>query len=364
MNVDVRVPPHGGQLHRIAERFGIRVAGLIDFSANINPDGPSAAALEALREALKDPATLREYPDVEETQLRLSISAYTGVAPDAIAVANGFVPLLDAALRCLPIRRCLLPLPAFSEYRSALERAGVTVTPYVLDQAIDFRYQPDGLLAALEDGACDSILLANPQNPSGVLCDRVTLNKFLEEAAKLDICVLLDEAFIDYAPAHSMVTETERLANLVVFRSVTKFHGFPGLRVAYATSQNATVGMINQNLAPWSITTLAAIAVRATLADALYAERALKLNHQRREDLLSHLKALGFNTYLAAANFLLIRFQSVADAEYLWERLIRDYGIVLRHCANFEGLSRNHLRCAVLKDEDNCRLARAFAQLR
>jgi threonine-phosphate decarboxylase len=364
MSVDAAIPPHGGQLHRIAELFGVSASKLLDFSANINPEGPSALALEALREALNDPATLSKYPDLDEVQLRLSISAYLGVAPDAIIVANGFVPLLVGALRSLPIRRCLVPVPSFGEYRGALERVGVTVTPFILDQALDFRYQPDELLAALRSGDHDSILLANPQNPSGVLCDRAVLRAFIEGAAKLNIRVLLDEAFIDYAFEQSLAKDVQKFPNLVVFRSVTKFHGIPGLRVAYAVAQSAMAHTISQELPPWSVTTLAAIAVRATLVDTDYAERALRLNYERRKDLIAQLMALGLSTYPAAANFVLIHFQSAAEAENCWKRLIVDYGIVLRHCTNFEGISHDHLRCAVLSNKENSRLIRALAQVR
>jgi threonine-phosphate decarboxylase len=364
MNIDSGTPLHGGQLRRIAELFDIPVPGLLDFSANINPEGPSPVVLAALREALKDPAILSQYPDLEETQLRRSISAYAGVALDEIAVANGFVPLLDATLKVLPIRNCLVPVPAFCEYRRALERNGVTVTPFVLDQAADFRYQPDELIAALRGGGHDSILLANPQNPTGVLCDRAALTEFMEEVVKLNVTVLLDEAFIDYVSEHSMVKDVTRFPNLIIFRSVTKFHGIPGLRVAYAVAQDATILKIHQNLAPWSITTLSAIAVRAALADAAYRERTLRLNKVRKENLIAQFKALGFSTYPGAANFLLIYFQSFTEAKHFWQRLILDHGIVLRHCTNFEGISHNHLRCAVLGDEENSRLLKALARIR
>jgi threonine-phosphate decarboxylase len=362
MKANFVLPPHGGQLHRIAERFGVPATGLLDFSANINPDGPPASVLEALREALNDPTVLSAYPDLEETQLRLSVAGHTGVGAKSIVVANGFVPLLDVVLRTLPIRRCLLPVPAFGEYRNALERAEVAVTPYVLDQEADFRYDNDALLRALTTGRHDAILLANPQNPSGVRCERSVLTALIEEAAKLNIYVLLDEAFIDYAPMQSLVRDTDRFVNLIVFRSVTKFHGIPGLRVAYAV--NAAARAMRQNLAPWSITTLAAIGVRAALSDEIYAKRTLQLNNSRREFLAGQFRGLGLDTYPAAANFLLLRFPSVADAESCWKRLILDHGIVLRHCGSFEGLAGNHLRCAVRGDEENARLVKALADCR
>ena len=363
MIADVSTPQHGGQLRKIAERFGVPLVSLLDFSANINPEGPSSFAMDALHQALKDPATLTAYPDLEETQLRNAISASINVPPEEIAVANGFVPLLNAALTVFPIRRCLMPVPAFGEYRSALERAGVEVAPYFLDQAKDFRYQPDKLLTELVTGHHDCILFANPQNPSAVLLDGSVLVKFLEDAARLDVCILLDEAFIDYAPAHSMVKEMERFAKLVVFRSVTKFHGCPGLRVAYAVARNTIIRKMQQALAPWAITTLAKVGVQASLTDAAYKKRTLRLNGQRREHLLMGLEALELRTYPSDANFVLIRFPSSAEAVSCRDRLIRDYGVVLRDCGSFEGLTTDHLRCAILDDERNARLLFALAQI-
>ena len=59
------VPFHGGQLRQIAERFGIPVSELLDFSANINPDGPPAGVFSVLRHALREPSVLTEYPDLD-----------------------------------------------------------------------------------------------------------------------------------------------------------------------------------------------------------------------------------------------------------------------------------------------------------
>ena len=362
MKADINIPPHGGQLHRIAERFGIGVSALMDFSANINPEGPPALVVQALKEALEEPAVLSQYPDLEEIQLRLSISDHIGVASEGIVAANGFVPLLDAVLRGIPIHRCLLPVPAFSEYRNALERSNIAVTPYQLDQEQDFRYQPEDLLKTLKTGRHDALLLANPQNPSGVLCNREDLITLIKGAAKDNIYVLLDEAFIDYAAPHSVVGEIRLYPNLVIFRSVTKFYGIPGLRVAYAVAEPDIANKIQKQLPPWPITTMAAIAIRAALTDRIYAERSLALNDQRRDFLTNGLNALGFHTYPSAANFVLIRFRSIDEAVECWQQLILNHKIVLRHCTTFEGLAHNHLRCAIRDDRANSDLIRALAQ--
>ena len=138
-------PSHGGQLPRIAARFNIPIERLIDFSANINPEGPPASVLAALHRALEDPATLTNYPDLDIQALKQSITDHlnqdavilsaaknlgssseaagslrapsirsltpngwevssppaTSITPQNLSIANGFVPLLEATIRTL-----------------------------------------------------------------------------------------------------------------------------------------------------------------------------------------------------------------------------------------------------------------------
>lgn len=354
------IPLHGGQLRQIAARFALPVSELLDFSANINPEGPPPSTVDALRDALENPSFLTTYPDLEEIQLKASLGTYSGVSPAHLSVANGFVPLLEAALRTLSVRRCLLPVPAFVEYRAALERARVHVTPCVLRPEANFAYELEPLLSQFHSDAFDTILLANPQNPSGVLCDRTKMMRLIDEAGARNIRVLLDEAFIDYAPAQSLATEVQHLPHVMVFRSVTKFHGCPGLRVAYAIANGSITATLNAHLPPWPITTLAALAVRAALADDAFTQRTLSLNVSRREHLLGELADLPLQVYSSAANFLLFRLPPAIEASNFWTRLICEHRIVLRDCSNFESLPAGYFRCAVRTPKENAQLVAAL----
>ena len=351
-------PLHGGQVRQIADRFGIPAPELLDFSANINPDGPPAAVSSTLREALNEPSILTNYPDLDEMELKQSLARYAGVQPENVAVANGFVPLLDAALRTLPVRRCLVPVPAFVEYRRALERSRVEMVPHILTADSDFSCNTD-----LFGGSYDAILLANPQNPSGILASRDTLLRIAGDAAERKIYLLLDEAFIDYCPAASLAREIDRFPTLIVFRSVTKFFGMPGLRIAYAVANAKTVGQVSQKIAPWPITTLASLAAGAAVQNAAFVRRTIALNRERRSQLQRSIEQLGVHVYRSAANFLLLRLPETVNCQEFWERLIREHYIVLRNCANYEALSDQHLRAAVRSDAENDRLVEALAQL-
>jgi threonine-phosphate decarboxylase len=351
-------PHHGGQLRNLATHFDIPATNLLDFSANINPDGPPPAVLPALKHALEDPATLSLYPDLDERELKQSIANYVAVEPAQIAVANGFVPLLEAALRILPIRRCLLPVPAFTEYRNALARARISVMPYPLPASESFRYDPHALLAADQD----AILLANPQNPSGICTPYDEMVGLVSEAAARNIFVLLDEAFIDYIPEHSLVRNTTGSSNLIVFRSVTKFHAMPGLRIAYAVGSPALIAALTTHLPPWPITTLASCAARTALVDHDYAAQTRERNTHRRELLIAGLKALNLDPHPSSANFVLFRLPNNIDATTLWQRLILEHRIVLRDCSNFQSLPPGYLRAAVRNEADNERLLQALEQ--
>ena len=344
-----QLPTHGGQLRQIAERFGIPLSQLLDFSANINPEGPPPAVISTLHARLEDPGSLGCYPDIELTELKQSLAHYAGVALDNIVVANGFVPILDAALRALRIRHCLMPVPAFVEYRSALTRARIKITPQLLASGSNFAYN----IESMQDGDHDAILLANPQNPSGVSCNPETLLQLVAAAATKNIVILLDEAFIDFIASESLSPYVERFPNLIIFRSVTKFHGIPGLRVAYAVASAELARLVTYELPPWPVTTLVAHAVRAALDDAAYAERSRLLNRERRALMQSELNQLGIHSYNSAANFLLLRLPCDIKSDLFWQRMILDNHMVLRNCHNYEGLGDRYLRAAVRTEMQN-----------
>jgi threonine-phosphate decarboxylase len=351
------ITTHGGQLRQIAAHYGIRASEILDFSANINPDGPPQSVLAVLRRSLENPLTLSEYPDLDLIDLKQSIATHLAIEAASISVANGFVPLLEAAIRARKICRCLLPLPAFSEYRRTLEVCGVEVVPYPL-QPHAFAYDSNALIAAIEDANADAILIANPQNPSGHLATGKDITSLIEGTGTT---VLLDEAFIDYAPAESLAVQTPIYQNLITFRSVTKFFAMPGLRIAYGIAHPDNAAFINHILPPWPITTLATVAVQAALADVSYQRHARQQNASRRDSLVSALTRLGIEPSPAAANFLLLPLPS--DALNIWLSLLKDHRILLRSCANFDSLSGQYLRTAIRTESENARLITALTQV-
>jgi threonine-phosphate decarboxylase len=237
----------------------------------------------------------------------------------------------------------------------------VEIEPHILTADTNFEYDVSHLADALAKGVHDALLLANPQNPSGVLTPKDVLLPLVSSCAQRNVTVLVDEAFIDYTPLHSLTADVERFPNLIVFRSVTKFHSIPGLRVAYAVANKIIARALSTFLPPWPITTLASCAAASALADHAFATHSRLHNVQRRARLKAALDAICIRTYPAAANFLLLRLPEGVSAEQFWRRMIVEHHMVLRDCSNYEFLPPGHFRTAVHTEEKNEQLVRAVA---
>ncbi|HEX9201191.1 MAG TPA: aminotransferase class I/II-fold pyridoxal phosphate-dependent enzyme [Acidobacteriaceae bacterium] len=361
--VAASLPAHGGQLHGIAARFNLPATKLLDFSASIVPGGPSPRVTQAIANSLSNPEELRTYPDLDSQALRLTLANYANVPESNILVGNGMVPLLSATLRAMSAQRCMLPVPAFGEYRRTLEREGVAVEAWPLSEADEFQTDLLHLVASCAERVCDTLLLTNPHNPTGAVLAATELSAAVQRAQRYGIRILIDEAFIDFIPQDSLDTHVPEFSNLIVFRSVTKFFAMASLRIAYMIAPKQLVHGIRELLAPWPISTLAAVGAIAAIEDEVWIADALVRNRRERENLATQLAALGLTVYPAGANFLFLRLGDDHTNRNVWERLILDHGIVVRNCATFETLDETYFRVAVLGSSDNLRLIRAFGAL-
>ena len=354
---------HGGDVLSAVSRYGGEADAYLDFSANINPLGPPDSVIDLLRERAADPRALMRYPDPYYRILREKLAFHTACAPDAIVVANGTAALLDAVIRAVQPASCLLPTPAFSEYRRALDAARSQTLCFPLQAEADFALDCEALRAELESLRPSLCIVTNPHNPSGALIPHEKLRTIVELTGSLGIPTILDEAFIDYVPEHSLTQIAPRSSHLVVLRSLTKFYAIPAMRVGYAVTSPALARAIAPHIPSWPVTTLAADAAAAALGNPLYEERTRSLNARERERLARRLGAISLRVWPSAANFLLVSTGN-DDAAPLSANLARR-GILVRDCSSYEGLEHGgYLRVAVRMHEENQRLIEALTNER
>lgn len=355
---------HGGGLARVAREFSIPVEDLLDFSASVNPDGPPPGVTRRLAREALSAELLARYPDPGLTELRTETARQAGVPEGSLVVAAGAAALIHLAVSTVRSDEALVPVPAFAEYRRALTAAGTRMVTFPLSDENGFRLEVEAFCRELARVGPGLAIVNNPHNPSGALAPRESLLPVLETAASSGTTLLLDEAFIDYAPLESLTQDAAAREKVILLRSLTKFYGMPALRVGYAVSAPATAARMRERLPPWPVGTLEQGAAVEALRDLDYSRRVREANQKARSALAAALEANGIRVFPSFANFLLLELPAGAlPARLLRERLIRDHGILVRDCSSFEGLpSGRHLRVGVRRPRENERLMKALKE--
>ena len=345
-------PVHGGDVEAIARLSGRPAAALLDFSANINPLGPPPEVIAALRKALEDTAALVRYPDAEQPALRAALARHTRTTPEAIALGNGSAALLHAAIRSLAPRRCIVPVPAFSEYAAALHQHGAEMVPFPLSARDAFALDTAALVAHAKRAGADLCIVNNPHNPSGAVMQRGPMRALSEQLGHIGCRTIVDEAFVDYVPTASIAGILPPKA--IVLRSLTKFYAMPGLRIGYAVGAPADASALEARLPSWPVSTLAYTAARAALDASAYAQRTIATNAIARADLHDALQSIGVGVWASAANFVLVDLAPrKAYAADVRDRLLERGGIIVRACDDYENLAPTFIRVAVRSAAEN-----------
>ncbi|MGB9826432.1 MAG: aminotransferase class I/II-fold pyridoxal phosphate-dependent enzyme, partial [Desulfofundulus sp.] len=137
------IPPHGGNLVRAAMEYGLAPQDFLDFSANINPLGPSPSVVEAIKDNLWQ---ICHYPDPDCRSLKSALAEHLGVDGRYLLVGNGVSELIYLLARVFSFRRALIPAPTFSEYAQAVKAAGGEVSYVFMDSSLDFPFPLDDVL--------------------------------------------------------------------------------------------------------------------------------------------------------------------------------------------------------------------------
>lgn len=346
---------HGGNLREACERYGL--TRVVDFSASINPLGHPPGLLEHLGTRWRE---VLNYPDRTCGELRSAICARFSVEPDGILPGNGSAELIDLALRGTAPTRLILCPPDFGLYqRLAPKDTRLTAVPRV--EARGFEPDWEGLRREIRRG--DMVVLSNPGNPSGQACHPPELSDLLQACADSGATLAVDEAFADFCPGESLLPALAGHPQLLVFRSLTKFYGIPGLRLGFLVASPDRIRAISELQVPWSVNALAQAAGAFCLGRRAWEAETNAYVDKARTDLTRGLLGEGLRPLPSQANFVLVEVTPPAPgASGLYEALARR-GILIRHCGSF-GLGERYVRLAVRTEAENRLLVGAVAELR
>ncbi|MBI4550430.1 MAG: threonine-phosphate decarboxylase [Candidatus Omnitrophica bacterium] len=346
---------HGGNVREFAKQFGVPEPEVVDFSVNTNPWGPPESVLECYRYAAH---LLSTYPDPESGLLKREVARHFPLWPENVIAGNGSTELIYLLIQLLKPRSALLLEPSFLEYRRALNLQGVQVRSVRLPEKNNFAISLQEILNAVR--GVDLFILANPNNPTGNLLGEREVLQVLEEMKRRGIFTLVDEAFIDWAPADSVAPAINDGSYFFLIRSLTKFFNLPGIRIGYGLGPRRLIERLEQQKITWSVNGLAeALGVEA-LRDRDFQEESRKRLAAEKEFLSPALAAIPeLKLFPSAANFYLLKLRAGFDAAKLAMRLADDK-IMVRDASNFAGLDNQFFRVSIRARYENQLLVQAL----
>ncbi|MBF0634646.1 MAG: threonine-phosphate decarboxylase [Nitrospinae bacterium] len=345
---------HGGNLEEAARLSGRPAKSIVDFSASVN----RSIDLGLFQSWLAESATaLNHYPDPEYSELKEKIARRYGLAGDSIILGNGATELLYLAPRALKIRDGLVLAPSYADYADALTFAGAKVARLLLKHQNGFAYDYESVSHEVRKGR-DMVIIGNPNNPTGSTVALEAIRELMETHTRTTFVV--DESFADFSPSVSILPTLP--PNAIVLRSFTKFFGIPGLRAGFAVAQADVIRKLAAVKEPWTLNSVAEHVCRRLLDGGVDEGLIRNETQEGRESLFKALSACkGLMLYPSPANFLLAHISSkTMTAAELRTRLLKDDGLLIRDCGNFEGLDPYWFRVAVRGRADNEKLASAI----
>lgn len=362
---------HGGNIFQFAHEQRIEPYEVVDFSANINPLGPSQRGLDALNAQLR---YISHYPDATNDDVLNAIADTYGMDKHQIIVGNGAAELLYAICRLPGYTGAFVPAPGFSEYKEALEASKIPVRDIFYRPREDDNGKPyfEVPYLALETFAAELkgqdgriiVFLGNPNNPDGTLLDKDhirTVASMLKDANSL---LVIDESFIDFVGndplqdnEHSMRSLVNEFDNIIVVHSFTKFYAVPGLRIGAAFTNETLITQLQQYIPSWSVNTLAQAYTKAALNDVDYIKRTKQELNEERAFMYNALDGIeGITVYPPSANFMLFQVnQEGITANYINEEL-KKYNMIVRNCDSYVGLTNHWVRIAIKDHDTNIKL--------
>lgn len=358
-------------LHRFNYRYGghWRFPKMLDYCYLVNPYFPTKRMKDELRSSFD--TLLTEYPSGMFVNSLLA-GKYFGIRQDYVVVGNGAAELIKSLMERLlagsSTSKVGVIYPTFEEYPHRLKQEGIVA--FQPDNR-DLKYTEDDLIAFYTGKGISSLLLINPDNPSGNFISMAGLLKLLAWSKTQQIQLIVDESFVDFSDdfEHNTLLRNETLADnpqLVVMKSISKSYGVPGLRLGIlASSDVALIKWIKKDISIWNINSFAEFYMQIFgkyESDYLAACRKFIAERRRFEVLLREIPYM--RVLPTQANYFCIELTDKYSSAELTKLLLERYNIMVKDCDSKNGLKgRNFIRISVRSQQDNDQLIAALKEL-
>ncbi|MDL2243622.1 histidinol-phosphate transaminase [Bacteroidales bacterium OttesenSCG-928-J19] len=292
-------------------------------------------------------APYNRYPDPLQLRLKQEIAGIKGIRVSQIMIGNGSDEPIDLLIRifCEPAEDNIVAIdPSYGMYQVTADINNIECRKVLLNE--DYSLDAARVLAAT-DKQTKLVFLCSPNNPSGNLLEREEVLKVINGFHGV---VVVDEAYIDFASAPSLLQDLNRYPSLVVLQTFSKAWGLASVRCGMAFAGEEIIALFNKVKYPYNINILTQEFVLNQLKNKEQTKEWIQLILAERPLMEERLKELPLveTVYPSDANFILVK---VKDANKTYQGLV-DKGVIVRN-RNSVSLCNGCLRITIGTPEEN-----------
>jgi len=324
-------------------------------SARNEFSGEAMVFLDANENPFNQP--YNRYPDPLQRELKEKIALLKDVMPGQIFLGNGSDEPIDLLIRafCEPGEDNVVSIdPTYGMYQVAAGINNAEVKKVSLTETFELDVQK---LMASTDEKTKLVFLCSPNNPTGNCLSKESV---LEVVKNFGGIVVLDEAYIDFAPGKSLLPLMNDYPNLVILQTFSKAWGMAGIRLGMAFAAFEIVSVLNKIKYPYNLNILTQQKAMELIENRDKVEKWVKLLIAEREKMKTLLSDFPFvvKIFSSDANFILVKMH---DARGIYEYL-KENGVIVRDRSKVH-LCEDSLRITIGTSDENEQLLKALKNL-
>ena len=349
------------KLTKIEKRYGgyWRYPNMLDFCYLVNPYYPP----EKLKNEIKSSFNilLTNYPSGQEVNSLLA-AKYFGIKNDNIVVGNGASELIKILMESFSGKIGVI-LPTFDEYPN---RNSDLIS--FIPNNMNYSYTATDIISFFSSKNISSLILINPDNPSGNYIGYSDIFNILEWTKQNKIKLILDESFIDFAEETVTLLLQDILnkyPNLIVIKSISKSYGIPGFRLGIAASSNSElIKKLKKAISIWNINSFGEFFLQIFEKYKDDYTKAMENFKICRKNAVNNLKNIQ-NLYVipTQANYIMCKLSGKISANELTAKLLSKFNIYIKDLSKKKGISGEYIRIAIKTEDENIQLANALKSL-
>ena len=353
-------------LRKYYGRFGgyWRFPKLLDYCYLVNPFFPSKKIMDEMQANFA--TLLTEYPSGMKVNTLLASKCWK-IKEDYIIPGNGAAELIKLLTERITGKIGIIR-PTFEEYPNRL--APEQLIAYSPANT-DYRYNESDIINYFEGKGLGTLILVNPDNPSGNFIPFEGVIKLAGWCQNSGIRLVIDESFVDFSEqweTSSLLKDSllEEHPNLIVVKSISKSYGVPGLRLGIlASSDKNLISGMKQDVSIWNLNSFAEYFMQILTKYEKDYYKACSKFIEERNDFESKLRTISyFRVMPSQANYFLVEVLAPRKASDIVIRLLKKHNILTRDCSSKKGFDgKQYMRIAVRSHSENTSLIQALKEL-